>query len=327
MTRIFRNYWTRRIAGSIAVLLVVLVLNFFLFRIMPGDPVSTIIDPHFSPQAKMHLRSQFGLDLPLYRQFYLYVKSLVTFNFGHSFLSQKPVWEELKTRIPNTVFLLGTAFLLSAALGTWLGVKAAHKRGGVLEKVVLVAGSISFSFPSFFVQLVLLLVFGWAIPIFPIRGSLSVPPPEGIMALWDFLWHMTLPISSLVLLGFGSWAIYVRNLMIKTLSEDYILLAKAKGLPENKVLWGHAFRASLPPIVTMFLLALPGILSGAVITETVFSLHGVGKFLLDSILGHDYPAAGAAFYLLAIITIICNLAADFAYGLVDPRIRLGRKME
>jgi len=327
MIKLIKNYWFRRIVGSLVVLLVVLILNFFLFRIMPGDPVSTIIDPHFSPQAKQHLRAQFGLDLPLYQQFYLYVKSLVTFNFGQSFLSQKPVWEELRTRIPNTVFLLGTAFMLSALLGIWLGVKAAQKRGSVLEKVVLLSGSISFSFPSFFVQLVLLMIFGWAIPIFPIRGSLSVPPPSGMAALWDFLWHMTLPIFSLVLLGFGSWAIYVRNLMIKTFSEDYILLARAKGLPENKILWGHAFRASLPPIVTMFLLALPGILSGAVITETVFSLHGVGKFLLDSILGHDYPAAGAAFYLLAIITIICNLTADFAYGLVDPRIRLGRKME
>jgi peptide/nickel transport system permease protein len=175
---------------------------------------------------------------------------------------------------------------------------------------------------------VLLLVFGWAIPLFPLRGSVSIPPPEGGMtALLDYLWHMTLPVVSLVLLGFGSWAIYVRNLMVRTLGSDYILLARAKGLPERQVLWGHAFRTTLPPIVTIFLLALPGVISGAVITERVFSLHGVGTFLLEAILGHDYPAAGAAFFLLALVTIFCNLAADVLYGLVDPRIRVGRRME
>jgi peptide/nickel transport system permease protein len=323
-----KSYWIKRILGALIVLMVVLLLNFLLFRLMPGDPVSTIIDPRFSPEAKLQLRHQFGLDLPLYEQFFRYARAMLTFDFGISFLSQRPIWEELRSRLPNTVFLLGSAFLLSAVLGTWLGIQAARRRGSILEKTVLLSGSVSFSFPSFFVQLVLLLVFGWAIPLFPLRGSVSIPPPEGGMtALLDYLWHMTLPVVSLVLLGFGSWAIYVRNLMVRTLGSDYILLARAKGLPERQVLWGHAFRTTLPPIVTIFLLALPGVISGAVITERVFSLHGVGTFLLEAILGHDYPAAGAAFFLLALVTIFCNLAADVLYGLVDPRIRVGRRME
>lgn len=323
-----RSYWFRRLLGALVVLAVVLLLNFLLFRLMPGDPVSTIIDPRFSPEAKAELRRQFGLDQPLYEQFFRYARAMVTFDFGLSFLSQRPIWEELRSRLPNTVFLLGSAFLLSAFLGTWLGIHAARLRGSTLEKTVLLAGSVSFSFPSFFVQLVLLLVFGWAMPLFPLRGSISIPPPEGAAAaLLDYLWHMTLPVASLVLLGFGSWAIYVRNLMVRTLGSDYILLARAKGLPEKKVLWGHAFRTTLPPIVTIFLLAMPGVISGAVITERVFSLHGVGTFLLEAILGHDYPAAGAAFFLLALVTVFCNLAADVLYGLVDPRIRVGRRME
>jgi len=314
--------------GAVAVLLLVIAANFFLFRVMPGDAVSTIVDPRFSPEAKERLRELFGLDLPLYRQFLIYVRRMLTFDLGISLLSQRPVWEELKSRIPNTVALLGSALFLSSALGIWLGVKAARRRGGLTEKLVLVSGSVSFSFPSFFVQLVLLLFFAYTFPVFPLRGSVSIPLPEGAFArALDYLWHLLLPVGSLVLLGFGSWAIYVRNLMVKTLGEDFILLARARGLPEGRILWNHAFRSALPPVLTIFLLALPGIVSGAVITETVFSLHGVGKYLLDSIMGHDYPAAGAAFYILGLLTIVSNLAADAAYALADPRIRVGRRAQ
>ena len=322
------SYWSRRALGAVAVLLLVIAANFFLFRVMPGDAVSTIVDPRFSPEAKERLRELFGLDLPLYRQFLIYVRRMLTFDLGISFLSQRPVWEELKSRIPNTVALLGSALFLSSALGIWLGVKAARRRGGLTEKLVLVSGSVSFSFPSFFVQLVLLLFFAYTFPVFPLRGSVSIPLPEGAFArALDYLWHLLLPVGSLVLLGFGSWAIYVRNLMVKTLGEDFILLARARGLPEGRILWNHAFRSALPPVLTIFLLALPGIVSGAVITETVFSLHGVGKYLLDSIMGHDYPAAGAAFYILGLLTIVSNLAADAAYALADPRIRVGRRIQ
>ncbi|HOP51566.1 MAG TPA: ABC transporter permease [Synergistales bacterium] len=322
------SYWSRRALGAVAVLLLVIAANFFLFRVMPGDAVSTIVDPRFSPEAKERLRELFGLDLPLYRQFLIYVRRMLTFDLGISLLSQRPVWEELKSRIPNTVALLGSALFLSSALGIWLGVKAARRRGGLTEKLVLVSGSVSFSFPSFFVQLVLLLFFAYTFPVFPLRGSVSIPLPEGAFArALDYLWHLLLPVGSLVLLGFGSWAIYVRNLMVKTLGEDFILLARARGLPEGRILWNHAFRSALPPVLTIFLLALPGIVSGAVITETVFSLHGVGKYLLDSIMGHDYPAAGAAFYILGLLTIVSNLAADAAYALADPRIRVGRRAQ
>jgi peptide/nickel transport system permease protein len=293
---------------------------------MPGDPVSSIIDPRFSPEAKAQLRKIYGLDLSLPRQFLLYVKQMVTFRFGISFLTQRPVWEELASRIPNTVFLLGSSLILSSIAGTFLGIKAALKRGTMIERIVLWSGAVSFSFPSFFVQLILLMAFGYLIPVFPLRGTVSIPPPEGsFAAVADYLWHMALPIFSLVLLGFGGWALYVRNLMVKVLGEDFILMARAKGFSPKRIIWGHAFRTILPPVITIFLLALPGIVSGAVITETVFSLHGVGRFLLESVTGHDYPAAGAAFFLLALLTILSNLMADIAYGLVDPRVRFDRR--
>jgi peptide/nickel transport system permease protein len=157
---------------------------------------------------------------------------------------------------------------------------------------------------------------------------LSVPPPSGIAAITiDYIWHMTLPVLSLTVMGFGGWALYVRNLMVRALGEDYVLMARARGLSEHEVVYGHAFRTILPPILTILLMSVPGLVSGAVITESVFSLHGVGTFLLEAVSGNDYPSAGAAFYLLALITVICNMLADIVYGIVDPRVRIEGRNE
>ncbi|MDR1917056.1 MAG: ABC transporter permease [Synergistaceae bacterium] len=311
----------KRLLGSAAVLVVVLVLNFFLFRIMPGDPLTGIVDPRFSPEAKQQLAAQWGLDRPISEQFVVYIREMLSFRFGLSMMTGVPVWDELKNRVPNTVALLLPALVLSSALGLWLGVKAALRRGSIIERVVLLSGAISFSFPSFFVQLLLLMCFAYLWPIFPLRGTTSIPPPAGIAYLFDYIWHMALPVFSLVILGFGGFALYIRNMMVKAMGEDYVLMARARGLPYSRVVWNHAFRGILPPVLTILLLSLPGVVSGAVITETVFSLNGVGRFLLEATNSHDYPAAGAAFFLLALLTVACNLGADIMYVLVDPRVR------
>lgn len=318
-----KNWLARRVLSSVIVLAAVLALNFVLFRVMPGDAVSTIIDPNFSPEAKERLRALYGLDRSLTEQFFIYLKQMLTFRFGLSFLSRRPVWDELLSRLPSTVTLMSLSMTCSALLGTWLGVKAAVRRGSWIEKLTLRTGAVMSSFPGFFVQLVLLMLLARDFPIFPLRGSVSVPPPAGGWALFlDRLWHLALPVLSLTLIGFGGWALYVRNLMVRALGEDFVLMARARGLPPRSVVYGHAFRTILPPIVTILLMSVPGLVSGAVITETVFSLRGVGSFLLEALSGHDYPAAGASFYLLALITVGCNLAADLVYGLVDPRVRI-----
>lgn len=318
-----RSWLVKRVLSSLGVLAAVLVLNFLLFRIMPGDPVSTIIDPNFSPDAKEHLKAVYGLDKPMLEQFYVYIKQMLSFNFGVSFLSRKPVWGEITSRLPSTLILMGTSMVFSSVIGIWLGIKAALNRGRFMEKSVLLAGAVTSSFPGFFVQLVLLMLFAKVYPIFPLRGSVSVPPPtETIPFVLDYAMHMALPVISMVLMGFGGFALYVRNLMVRALGDDYVLMARARGLPESRVVYGHAFRSILPPIVTVLLMSLPGLVSGAVITESVFSLYGIGTFLLEAVSGHDYPAAGASFYLLALITVISNLLADIVYGMVDPRVRI-----
>ena len=269
----------------------------------------------------MELSRQWGLDKPVAEQFVVYIKEMLSFRFGLSMMSGRPVWDELKSRAPNTMALLLPALLLSAVLGIWLGVKAALSRGSKTERLVLAGGAVSFSFPSFFIQLLLLLCLAYLWPFFPLRGTTSVPPPSGLNAFLDYVWHLALPLFSLVILSFGGWALYIRNMMVKALGEDYVLMARARGLSHRRVIWNHAFRSILPPVLTILLLALPGVVSGAVITETVFSLHGVGRFLLEAINSHDYPSAGAAFFLLALLTVACNLAADLLYVLVDPRVR------
>ncbi|MDR1137829.1 MAG: ABC transporter permease, partial [Synergistaceae bacterium] len=268
----------RRAGSSIVVLAVVLALNFFLFRIMPGDPILSISDPRFSPEAKAQLAAQWGLDRPMPEQFAVYVKEMLSFNFGLSMMTSAPVWDELKNRLPNTVALLLPALILSTALGLWCGMVAALKRGSFTERIVMMFGAVSFSFPSFFVQIMLLMCFAYAIPMFPLSGTASIPPPEGIKALSDYLWHLALPVFSLTILGFGGFALYIRNMMVKTLGEDYILMARARGLPHRRIVWNHAFRGILPPVLTIILMSVPGVVSGAVITETVFSMNGVGRF-------------------------------------------------
>lgn len=321
------RWFLKRLLSSFVVLAAVLVLNFLLFRMMPGDAVSTIIDPSFSPEAKENLRALYGLDRPLWEQFVIYIRQMLTFSFGLSFLSRKPVWDELVSRLPVTLTLTVSSMALSSALGVWLGIKAALNRGRLAEKIVLRASAVTSSFPGFFVQLVLLMLFARALPIFPLRGTLSVPPPTSALGIFlDYGWHLALPVLSLSLMGFGGWALYVRNLMVRALNEDFALMARARGLSRGRVVW-HAFRTILPPILTILLMSVPGLVSGAVITESVFSLHGVGTFLLEAISGHDYPSAGASFYLLALITVFCNLLADITYGLVDPRVRIEGKVQ
>ncbi|MDR2529117.1 MAG: ABC transporter permease [Synergistaceae bacterium] len=315
----------RRLCGLFTVLGVVLGLNFFLFRLLPGDPLTVLIDPNnYSQEAKEREIALWGLDKPKHEQFAIYIKRMVSFDFGYSMTLKQPIWDLLRDLAPNTVALLLPALVLAAALGVWLGVKAALTRGSKTERLVLASSAISFSFPSFFVQLLLLLGFAYTWQIFPNRGTVSTPSPEGGEAVLDYLWHLALPLFSLVFLSFGGWALYVRNMMLKALGEDYVLMARARGLSRRQVVWRHAFRSILPPLLTIFLLSLPGVVSGAVITERVFARGGVGSFLFDAINLRDYPAIEAAFFLLALLIVGCNLLADLAYALLDPRVRRGR---
>jgi peptide/nickel transport system permease protein len=320
----FRAYILRRLFYALIVLFVILTFNFAIFRLMPGDATKMIIDPNFTPEAKAELRRQYGLDDPPLVQYWKYITSLAKFDMGLSFSTRRSVAGELMERLPNTIVLFLASFVLTATVGMAVGVYAAARRGTFVESFVTGAGLFAYAVPGFFIQLLLLMLFGYYIPILPIHGTISAPPPDGLfLQLLDRLHHLILPAGSLTIIGFGSWALYTRNTMLEALGQDYIVTARAKGLTRRSILYRHALRSVLPPIVTLIFMSLPGMVTGAVITESIFSWHGVGKYLLDAVLQQDYPAAQGAFYLIALAVIISNLLADIAYGLVDPRIRVG----
>lgn len=317
------TYIWRRIGYGLITLFIIVTLNFVIFRIMPGDPTSLVLSPDFTPEMRQLLLEKYGLDQPLPTQYVLYLKSMLTFDFGRSFYNRQPVLEELLARLPNTLMLLGTAFVLNVFIGVTLGLRMATKQGTRLEAAVTGVSLFLNAMPGFFIGLLLLLAFAYYWPIFPIRGTMSVPPPTGFWAVvLDRIHHLVLPVTAVTLSGYGSWYLYTRNNVVGALGQDYVLTARAKGLTQREVLYRHAFRSVLPPIVTLVFLSLPGLITGAVITETIFSLYGVGRYLVDATLQQDYPVVQGCFYIIALAVLLCNLAADLVYGLVDPRIRL-----
>ena len=316
-------YFWRRVGYGLLTLFIIMTLNFVIFRVMPGDPVSLVLSPEFTPETRQRLRELYGLDQPLWTQYILYLKSMLTFDFGRSFATRQPVLDELLSRLPNTLMLLGTSFGLNIFLGVVLGVKMATRPNSRVEAGVTGLSLFLNAMPSFFIGLLLLLVFGYYWPIFPIRGTMSVPPPTaGWAVVLDRIHHLVLPVAAVTLSGYGSWYLYTRNNVVFALGQDYVLTARAKGLTEREILYRHAFRSVLPPMVTLVFLSLPGLITGAVITETIFSLYGVGRYLVDATLQQDYPVMQGCFYIIALAVLVCNLVADVVYGLVDPRIRL-----
>lgn len=329
-----REYLVKRIVASLVILWVIATLNFVIFQVVsPIDPVGVILDPRMPPDVRDYLRELFGLTKPLYERYIIYVKNMFTWNFGVSFRTMTPVAQELSFRLPSTILLLGSSLIAQIFVGIPLGILAASKRGSKTDVLTIGSGLFTWGVPIFFLQLLFILVLahyakvtlGFA--LFPLRGISSVPPPSNpFMYIADVAWHLALPVLTLVIGSFGFWALYTRNTLLDALTQDYVITARAKGLSERTVLYRHAFRSTLPPIVTMIALNVPGIVTGAMITEWIFTLPGIGRWYLNSLMASDYPVVQSVLFIYAILVIFCNLAADLLYGFLDPRIRVGGRM-
>jgi len=326
-----REYLLKRIVVSILILYVVATLNFVIFQVVsPIDPVGFILDPSMPPEVRDSLREMYGLNRPLYERYIYYVRNMFTWNFGVSFRTMTPVVQELSFRLPATILLLGSAMVATILVGIPIGILAASKRGSKLDVLAIGSGLFTWGVPVFFIQLLFMLffayyfkiAFGWS--LFPVRGIVSVPTPENpFVFIADVAWHLAMPLITLVIGGFGFWALYTRNVLLDALTQDYVTTARAKGLTERTILYRHAFRSTLPPIVTMITLGIPGIITGAMITEWIFTIPGVGRWYLNSLMASDYPVVQAVLFIYAILVISCNLIADLLYGILDPRIRVG----
>lgn len=328
-----RRYVIKRVITGTITVLAVVVLIFFLFRLptfLQGiDPSDLYINPELPAQAQEALRQHLGLPPKnatfdhWFGYFVTNTKNLLTFDFGLSFRTFRPVTAEISDRLPNTLLLLGTSIGLSIVLGIALGIKAASRHGKTLDVALVTSSLTTYSMPVFWLGMLLILVLGFYLRLFPISGgTISYPPPEDFLqASLDKLWHMILPATTLVIAIYGGYLLLMRNTLIDVLTEDYIVTARAKGLSERAVLYGHAVRNAFLPMITNIALSVALLWTGATLTETTFNWEGIGRLYFTSLVLLDFPVAEALLYIIALSVVLANIVADLMYGVLDPRVR------
>jgi peptide/nickel transport system permease protein len=263
----------------------------------------------------------------IFEQFWVYFTSMLQLDFGKSFYSQRPVWTEIQEKAPPTILLFGTSLILQAVFGVLIGVMLAWRRGTRLELSAVVVALFFYSMPLFWFGIILIWAFAFQLGWFPFGGMVTPElwadgPPDIWTQITDIGSHMILPLITLMMVGLAFTILLMRNSMLEVLGEDYITTAKAKGLSERKVMYKHAARNAMLPVVTVIAISVGGVVSGGVLTETIFSWPGMGFYLVQSTLQQDYPAVQGVFFLLAVLTILANVAADVLYAFMDPRVRL-----
>jgi peptide/nickel transport system permease protein len=317
------QYIVKKLGWALLTVIFVVVLNFFLFRILPGDPARAVKDPRLTQQAIEAVRTRFGLDKPLYVQFLLYVANLLRGELGTSFHQQRPVAEILIQDLGNTLLLIGAGTVLSILLGMALGVLAAWKSRSVIDYGILISSLVAWAAPTFWFGIILLF---WGSSQFglPIGGKETVGVDDaGWWAQWlDVGRHMLLPTLTYTVIYAGQYTLFMRSAVLEIFSEDYILTAKAKGLNSFQILRDHALRNAMLPTVTVVALNLGFTVAGAIEIEKVFSWPGLGQAIVDAVERKDYPVLQGAFLLLAISVIFANLLADLLYSYLDPRVRV-----
>jgi peptide/nickel transport system permease protein len=307
-----------RLLQVLAVLAVMSFVIYALIGLMPGDPIDLMIssNPHLTPADATRLKALYGLDRPLLERYFAWARAALTGDFGYSRLYVKPALDVLLPRLGNTALLMGASILCAYVLALPLGILVARKPGSAVDSAVNLVCFAGISVPSFWLALMLILVFAAGLGILPAGGIATI----GDGGLPDRLNHLVLPVATLTLASMGSHLRYIRASMIETLRQDYIRTARAKGASETRVLTRHALRNALIPVVTVLALSFGSLFSGALITETMFAYPGMGKLIYDAIQGNDFNLALAGLLLATLTVLLANLAADIAYAVIDPRI-------
>lgn len=257
-------------------------------------------------------------------EFWSYMTSMLQGDFGKSLYTRQPVWDEISRRVGPSLLLFGSSVIISYLLGILIGAVLAWRRGTKLELSSIVISLFFYSMPVFWFGLILLWAFAFTLQLFPLGGyaDLEAVQAGGVTYVLNVMKHMALPLLNLVILGLAGHVLLMRNSMLEVMGEDYITTAKAKGLSERRIMYRHAARNAMLPVVTAFALSISGTISGGVLTETIFSWPGMGAFLVSSTIQQDFPSVQGAFFLLAVLTIMANLIADILYAYLDPRVRL-----
>ncbi len=331
------NFILRKLIFALITLIIVVVFNFFLFRILPGDPVKLIIhSPRMTQEAQERIRVSFGLDKPIWlnierlregdfagvfdSQFIIYMRNLLRGDLGISFSTRRDVTDLLGERVWRTVVLVIGGDVLAIVLGMAAGLIAAWRRGTQLDAAILLWALFSWALPTFFLGIILLILARGHLPV----GGMASPglkPEDGLTYWLDVGRHLILPTVTMAVVYTSEYILIMRSGVMEVLAEDYILTAKAKGLSTFRILRDHALKNAMLPMVTMIALTFGYTVGGAIQVETVFSWPGIGRLMYEAVQKRDYPVLQGSFLLLAVCVIIANLLADMLYSILDPRVK------
>jgi len=320
------NYIIRRAIYIIPLLIGITLITFFIMQLTPGKPteIMTEMQLKVSPEAKQRLIKLYGLDKPLHIQYLNWLKRMIKFDFGNSFKDDRPVIKKILERLPATLLLNFLSLLLIFCFALPIGIYSAIHKDKLFDKTMTVFVFLGYSIPKFWLALILMIVFGIFLGWLPISGLRSINYDELSFCgkIFDILKHLILPV---LISGFGGLAglsRYTRNSMLEVINSDYIKFARAKGLTETKIIYRHALKNALIPVVTILGLSLPELIGGSFIFETIFAYPGMGRLGYDAVMSRDYPMVMAVGSIAAFLTLLGNLLADIAYAYVDPRIRI-----
>jgi peptide/nickel transport system permease protein len=307
-----------RLLQVLAVLAIMSFVIYALIGLMPGDPIDQMLtaDPHLTAADAARLKALYGLDRPLMERYLAWARAALAGDFGYSRLYATPAVTALLPRLGNTTLLMLSSFVLSLAIAVPLGAAAARRPGSALDGAANLLSFAGMSIPPFWFALVLILIFAVALGWLPAGGVATI----GDGGVIDRARHLALPVATLTVASIGTYLRFMRGAMIEALRQDYVRTARAKGASETRVLWGHAFRNALIPVITIIALSFGSLFSGALITETMFAYPGMGKLIYDAILGNDFNLALAGLLFATLLVLMANLAADIAYAAADPRI-------
>ena len=321
------RYIAKRLLFMIPLLFGITVICFTVMHLAPGSPtdLQTQMNPRASVEMKERLRAMYDLDKPLHKQYIRWVGKLAVFDLGVSFSTdRRPVADKILERLPITILLNVLSLFLILVVAIPLGVLSAVRQDSLFDRVAGVVVFIGFAVPTFWLALLLMILFGvhlgW-LPISGIRSLNSEYLPPG-MALWDLIRHLILPVLLAAFGGLAGLSRYMRANMLEVIRQDYILTARAKGLSERVVIYRHALRNALLPVITILGLSVPGLIGGSVIFETIFAIPGMGQLFYMAVMARDYPVVMGILFIGAVLTLFGNLIADVSYALADPRIRV-----
>lgn len=316
------TYIVRRVIQAIPILIGIAIISFLIVHLAPGSPVDKYRGGRVSPAAIANVIKLYHLNDPLPQQLWAW---LTTFPqlwrsdaWGYSFTNGQPVLDTIFSRAPLTMLLMGSSLFLTALIGIPIGILGAVRQYGTPDKVITIFATIGYALPTFVLGVFLRNVFATQLKLFPLFGAHTLGRPETPQ---DLLWHMVLPVTTLTIVGVAGWSRYMRSSMVEVLRQDYIRTARAKGLASRVVIFKHAMRNALIPVVTLFGLSIPILLGGAAVTETIFSWPGLGFLGVQAVITRDYPTVLAFVMIGGILVVLGNLVADVLYAAVDPRIK------